>query len=446
MSENKMGTMGIKKLLLTMSVPIMISMLIQALYNIVDSMFVARVSETALTAVSLCYPVQMIMVAVACGTAVGMNTPLARYLGEGKYSEANQTALHGIFLAVCNGILFALLGFFFSDAFVRFFSSDPQTVAMGASYLRICTIFSFGIFIQITYERIMQATGNTIYNMVIQIIGALTNIVLDPIFIFGYFGIPAMGVTGAAVATVAGQMFAMILGIVVTQKKITAVRIDLKQWSFNPRTIRQIYRVGLPAILMQSITSFMTVFMNLILMPFSALAVSVFSIYYKLQQFLLMAIMGMTCALIPIISYNYGAGKKARILEAIRFSLVISVVVMAAGTVVFQLWPEQLLYLFDAKETMLEIGIPALRIISTSFVFVGISMVLCSAFQALEYEKMSLLITLLRQLVLLIPLTWVFAQMFGLNHCWWAFLITEILCAAVSLRFLAVMKRTLRER
>lgn len=441
MSENKMGTMEIKKLLLTMSVPIMISMLIQALYNIVDSMFVARVSEDALTAISLCYPIQMIMIAVACGTAVGMNTPLARYLGEGKGSNANQTALHGIFLAICNGIVFALLGFFFSKNFIIFFSTDAHIVEMGTSYLRICTICSFSIFIQITYERIMQATGNTVYNMVIQIIGALTNIILDPIFIFGYFGIPAMGVTGAAIATVVGQIFAMILGIVITQKKITAVRLSLKQWKFNINIIKQIYRVGFPAILMQSITSFMTVFMNIILMPFSLLAVSVFSIYYKLQQFLLMAIMGMTCALIPIVSYNYGAGKKTRILEAIHFSLLLSVAVMLVGTVVFQIFPEQLLYLFDAKENMLEIGIPALRIISISFVFVGVSMVLCSAFQALEYEKKSLIITLLRQLLILVPLTWVLAHTVGLNNCWWAFPITEIVCAGISLKILSTVKK-----
>ena len=441
MVENKMGTMEIKKLILSMSIPIMISMLIQALYNIVDSMFVARVSDEALTAVSLCYPVQMIIVAVACGTAVGMNTLLSRYLGEKRSEEANQTALHGIFLAICNGIIFAVIGGFFSEAFLGFFSSDNQTIEMGVSYLRICTIFSVSIFVQITYERIMQSTGNTIYNMIIQGIGALTNIVLDPIFIFGYFGIPAMGVTGAAIATVTGQIFAMLLGIIVTQKKITAVQIHLKQWKFDKSMISQIYRVGFPAILMQSIMSFMTVFMNMILMPFSALAVSVFSIYYKLQQFVFMAITGMTCALIPIVSYNYGARKKTRILEAIRFSLVISTCIMLVGTIIFQLIPKQLLYLFDAKENMLEIGIPALRLISTSFVFAGVSIVLCSVFQALGHERKSLVITLLRQLLLLIPLTWIFAHIFGLNNCWWAFLITEVVCAVISLKALSAVKK-----
>lgn len=441
MTENKMGVMEVKKLILTMSVPIMISMLIQALYNIVDSMFIARVSEKALAAVSLCYPVQMIIVAVACGTAVGINALLSRYLGEKKPEKANQIALHGIFLAICNWVIFFIIGLFFSEAFLGLFSSDKEIVRMGVSYMRICTMFSFGVFVQITYERIMQATGNTIYNMIIQGIGALINIVLDPIFIFGYFGLPAMGVTGAAIATVAGQIIAMLIGIVVTQRKIKEVRIHPREWRFSLKTIGHIYRIGFPAILMQSIMSFMTVFMNMILIPFSDLAVSVFSIYYKLQQFVFMAVLGMTNALIPIVSYNFGARLRERILAAIRFSLLVGTVIMLAGTILFQLMPRQLLYLFDAKENMLAIGVPALRIISVSFVFAGISMVLCSVFQALGHAAASLVVTLLRQLVLLVPLTWLLARIFGLDICWLAFPITEGLTAAISLVMLAVVRR-----
>lgn len=440
MKENKMGTMEMKKLILTMSFPIMISMLVQALYNIVDSMFVARVSETALAAVSLCYPIQMILVAVACGTGVGVNALLSRYLGEKKYNEANQIALHGIFLALCNWAVFAILGIFFSKTFLRLFSSDEQILQMGISYMKICTIFSFGVFIQITYERIMQSTGNTIYNMIIQGVGALINIILDPVFIFGYFGLPAFGVTGAAIATVIGQLIAMIIGIVITQKKIKEIKIHPKECKLNIKVIGKIYRIGFPAILMQSIMSFMTVFMNMILISFSELAVSVFSIYYKLQQFVFMAVLGMNNALIPIISYNYGARKKERILEAIQFSLVISTIIMAIGTIIFQLFPKELLYLFDAKENMLAIGIPALRIISISFIFAGVSMVLCSVFQALGHANQSLYITLLRQLILLIPLTWIIALNFGLNISWFSFIITEIICAIISIIILKNIK------
>lgn len=441
MEENKMGVMEMKKLLLTMSFPIMISMLVQALYNIVDSMFVARVSETALTAVSLCYPVQMIIVAVACGTGVGVNALLSRYLGEKKYKKANQIALHGIFLAICNWIVFAILGFFFSEAFLRLFSSNEQILEMGVSYMKICTIVSFGVFVQITYERIMQSTGNTIYNMIIQGVGALINIILDPIFIFGYFGIPALGVSGAAIATVIGQIIAMILGIVITQTRIKEVNISIKDWKLDLGMIKNLYKIGFPAILMQSIMSFMTVFMNMILIPYSELAVSVFSIYYKLQQFVFMAVFGMNNALIPIVAYNYGARKRTRILQAIRFSLIISSIIMAVGTIVFELIPKELLYLFDAKENMLAIGIPSLRIISLSFIFAGISMVLCSVFQALGHANKSLYITLLRQLLILIPLTWGLAKLFGLNVGWWSFPITEAVCAGISLVLLVVVRK-----
>lgn len=329
--ENKMGTMNMKKLIVTMSIPVMLSMLIQALYNIVDSMFIAYYSQEGLTAVSLCYPVQMIIVAVACGTGVGVNSLLSRFLGENEKNKANSVAMHGIFLAICNGIVFALLGVLFAEKFLMFFSNNEQIIDMGVSYMKICTLFSFGVFVQITYERIMQSTGNTFYNMIIQGAGALINIVLDPIFIFGYFGMPALGVTGAAIATVNGQIIAMIMGIFITQQKIKEIQLKIHEWRPQKTILKQIYRVGFPAILMQSIMSFMTVFMNVILIPFSTLAVTVFSIYYKLQQFIFMAVSGMTNALIPIIAYNYGANHKQRIHEAIRFSLFLSTAIMLVG-------------------------------------------------------------------------------------------------------------------
>lgn len=444
MKENKMGTMEVRRLILTMSLPIMISMLVQALYNIVDSMFVARVSEAALAAVSLCYPIQMIMVAVACGTGVGINALLSRYLGEKKREKASQVAMHGLFCAICNWLVFAVIGLFFSEAFLRLFSDDVQIIMMGISYMQICTICSFGVFVQITYERIMQSTGNTIYNMVIQGVGALINIILDPIFIFGLGPVPALGTAGAAIATVIGQIVAMFLGIIITQKKIREIQLSVRGFHLDGMIMKAMYRIAIPAILMQSIMSFMTVMMNMILAPFSEMAVSVFSIYYKLQQFVFMAVLGMNNALIPILSYNYGAHQMERIREGIRFALWMSCVIMAIGTVVFQLLPTQLLYLFDAKETLLSIGIPALRTISVSFVFAGISMVLCSVFQALASPNHSLLVTLLRQMVILLPLAYGFSSAFGLDMCWWSFPITEVLCALLSLYLLrSVQKRVL---
>lgn len=440
MEENKMGVMEIKRLIMTMSLPIMISMLVQALYNIVDSMFVARVSDNALAAVSLCYPIQMIIVAVACGTAVGLNALLSRYLGQKKPKEANQVALHGILLAIVNWLIFAVIGIFFSEAFLKLFSTDQEIVSMGISYMKICTIFSFGVFMQITYERIMQSTGNTVYNMIIQGVGALVNIILDPIFIFGMLGLPAMGVTGAAIATVVGQIVAMLLGIVITQTKIKEVQIHLREFQLKVRIIKDMYRIAIPAILMQSIMSFMTVFMNMILVTFSELAVSAFSIYFKLQQFVFMAVNGMNNALIPIISYNFGARKQQRILDSIHFSLLIACVIMIAGTIVFQCFPEQLMYLFDANEEMMSIGVPALRIISLSFVFAGISLVLSAVFQSVDHANKSLVITLLRQMVLLLPIVYLLANQFGLNALWWAFPITEAIVSILAYIYLKIVK------
>ncbi|WP_242857685.1 MATE family efflux transporter [Beduini massiliensis] len=446
MKENKMGTMEIKKLIMTMSIPIMISMLVQALYNIVDSMFVAKVSQNALAAVSLCYPIQMIIVAVACGTAVGLNALLSRYLGQKKQQEANQVALHGIVLALFNWLIFSIIGIFFSDVFLRLFTQDQEILKMGISYMRICTLFSFGVFMQITYERIMQATGNPIYNMIIQGLGALVNIALDPIFIFGLFGFPKLGVTGAAIATVIGQIAAMLLGIFITRLKIKEVQIHFSQFKFQWQMIKDFYRIAIPAILMQSIMSFMTIFMNMILVTFSEVAVSVFSIYFKLQQFVFMAVNGMINALIPIVSYNYGAKKKERITATISFTLKISCIIMIAGMLLFQFFPKELLYLFNAEEEMLSIGVPALRTISYSFVFAGISMILCSIFQALDHGMKSLIITLLRQMILLLPSAYILAMTFGLNISWWAFPITEIICSCISLLFLKIVKTTTIEQ
>ena len=430
---NKMEHMEIKKLVISMSLPIIISMVIQALYNIVDSIFVAKISSDALTAVSLCYPVQTIMVAIACGTAVGFNTLLAHYLGEKKFDYANNTMMHGILLGFLNGLVFLVLGFLFSNTFLSWFTRDVQILGLANTYIRICTMFSFSVFVQIIFERIMQATGNAIYNMVMQGAGAIINIILDPILIFGWFGLPRMGVTGAAIATVIGQFCGMMIGYWITKKKIDTLEIKGSNFRFSTDILARIYKVGVPAILMQSVLSFMTVFMNMILAPISAMAISAFSVYYKLQNFLNMAVLGITNALIPIVAYNNGAKRKDRAKDAIQFSLLLSIGIMFVGTIVFQLFPKQLLSMFSANDEMYAFGIPALKIISLSFVFAGISMVLCAAFQALNKANTSLVITLARQLVILIPLTYGLMKCFGINVGWYAFVVTEILCSMYSL-------------
>ena len=438
---NKMEHMEIKKLVISMSLPIIISMVIQALYNIVDSIFVAKISSDALTAVSLCYPVQTIIVAIACGTAVGFNTLLARYLGEKKFDYANNTMMHGILLGFLNGLVFLVLGFLFSNTFLSWFTRDAQILGLANTYIRICTMFSFSVFVQIIFERIMQATGNAIYNMVMQGAGAIINIILDPILIFGWFGLPRMGVTGAAIATVIGQFCGMMIGYWITKKKIDTLQIKMSNFSFSTNILARIYKVGVPAILMQSVLSFMTVFMNMILAPISAMAISAFSVYYKLQNFLNMAVLGITNALIPIVAYNNGAKRKDRARDAIQFSLLLSIGIMFVGTIIFQLFPKQLLSMFSANDEMYAFGIPALKIISLSFVFAGISMVLCAAFQALNKANTSLVITLARQLVILIPLTYGLMKCFGINVGWYAFVVTEILCSMYSLFEWRKMKR-----
>lgn len=433
MKENIMESMPIRKLVFSMSVPIAASMLIQALYNFVDSAFVANFSPAALLAVSLCYPIQSIMVATACGTAAGFNTVLSRSLGAKQYHKANQIILHGLFLALCNWIVFAILGWCFADWFVGLYSQDPAVIAQGAAYLKICTLFSFGIFIQITYERILQAAGDAMGNMYMQGIGALLNIILDPIFIFGWFGLPALGVVGAAIATVIGQQCAMLTGILIVKKKIKMFDIHPSEFKLSWPLIRQIYKVGVPAILVQSIMSFMTLFMNAVLGMFSALAISAFNVVNKLQQLVYMIVMGVTNGLIPITAFNYGAGKTDRIIEGVRFSIQLAGVVVLVGMAAFELFPVQLFSLFGHDVQLEAIGIPALRISSLSLIFASTSMILCSAFQALNHAQESLVVTLLRQIVLLLPLVWAFASLAGIQACWWAFVIAEVISCFYAL-------------
>lgn len=425
MTGNKMESMPIRQLVLSMSIPIAISMLIQALYNFVDSVFVANYSDQALLAVSLCYPIQTIIVAFAVGTAAGFNTVLSRSLGAKQKQKADQIVLHGLFLSIANGLVFALLGWFGSEWFMGLFTQSAQVIAQGVIYLRVCTLMCTCIFIQITYERILQAAGDAMGNMIMQGVGALINIILDPIFIYGWFGFPAMGILGAAVATVTGQVIAMLTGIWIVQKKIHIFDIHPTQFKLSPHLIKEIYQVGIPAILMQSIMSFMSLAMNAVLGIFSEVAISAFNVVSKLQQIVYMIVSGITNALIPITAYNYGAANKQRVLDGIRFSLLIATVVAACGTVLFELFASQFLTLFGHDANMLAIATPALRIVSLSMIFAAITMVLCAAYQAAGKPKDSLVITLIRQIILLLPLVWVFAMTFGIQQCWWAYLVAE---------------------
>ena len=439
--ENKMGVMPIPKLLITMSLPIVLSMLVQALYNIVDSIFVAQINENALTAVSLAFPVQNLMIAISAGTGVGINALLSRNLGEKKYEDANLAARNGIFLAIVSSIIMALIGIFGSRPFFLMQTKDPQIVSYGTQYMTIITVVSIGIFMQITFERLLQATGRTIYTMITQGLGAIINIILDPILIFGLFGFPRMEVAGAALATITGQVIAVFLSFYYNIKKNPEININMKGFRPNKRVISYIYQVGIPSIIMQSIGSVMVFGMNKILLLFSSTAAAVFGVYFKLQSFIFMPIFGLNNGMIPIIAYNYGSRQKKRILSTIKLSVGIAVFIMCIGFFLFQAFPAQLLSFFDASEHMLEIGVPALRIISLSFIFAGYCIIIGSVFQALGNGMYSLVVSAARQLLVILPVAYLFAMIFGLHMVWWAIPIAEIVSVLLSMFLFRRIKR-----
>ncbi len=430
--QNKMGTMPINKLLITMSLPMIASMLVQAMYNIIDSIFVARLGEAALAAVSIAFPVQNLMIAVSSGTCVGVNALLSRSLGEQNQENAQKAAVNGIFLAIMGSIVFAVFGLFGSHFYFASQTNDPEIIEYGVQYLQICTVLCFGIFLEMTFERILQSTGRTIYNMFSQGIGAVTNIILDPIMIFGYFGCPAMGIRGAALATVIGQMFAMLLSLFFNRKKNPDVSIQMKGFRPDPGTIKTIYSVGIPSIVMQSITSITTYGMNQILMSFSATAVTVYGVYFKLQSFIFMPVFGLNNGMVPIIAYNYGARNRKRIMDTAKSSITIAVSIMLVGLAIFQIFTPQLLLLFDASDHMLEIGVHALRMISLSFLFAGYCIIVGSIFQALGNGIYSLIVSVARQLVCILPLAYFFAKLGGLSAVWYAFPLAEIMSLVMS--------------
>ncbi len=426
MSENKMGVMPVPKLLISMSLPMIASMLVQALYNIVDSMFVAQLNEAALTSVSLAFPVQNLMIAVASGTGVGINSLLSRSLGEKKLELANKIASNGVFLALMSSLVFMAFGLVGSRLFFAAQTSDPQIIAYGTQYISIITIASTGIFIQVTYERLLQSTGKTFFNMITQGTGAIINIILDPILIFGWFGLPAMGVAGAALATVIGQFCSAILAVRFHNKHNPEIVVKARGFQICKETIGSIYKIGVPSILMQSIGSVTTFAMNNILLMFSSTAATVYGVYFKLQSFIFMPLFGLTNGMIPIVAYNYGAKKKERIYQTIKVSMIIAVSIMAIGLALFQTIPATMLGLFEASDQMLEIGIPALRTISLSFVFAGFCIISSSVFQALGNGVYSLAVSVARQLIVIIPVAFLFAKLFGLHMVWWAYPIAEI--------------------
>lgn len=430
--ENKMGIMPIPKLLISMSLPIMLSMLVQALYNIVDSIFVARYSQDALTAVSLAFPVQNFMIALGSGTGVGVNALLSKSLGEKKFELANKTAMNGLFLAVCNYVVIALFGIFGTEIFFKSQIENPLVIESGVAYLKVISTLSVGLFCSIMLERLLQSTGNTIYSMLSQGAGAITNIILDPIMIFGLCGFPEMGITGAALATIIGQFVSMLVGIYFNLKKNKEIHFSLKNFKPDGRIIKSIYIVGIPSIIMMSINSILTFCFNKILLMFSEVAVSVYGIYFKLNSFIFMPVFGFNNGVIPILAYNYGARKRQRIMKTIKLGVLSACSILFIGMIIFQLIPEQLLSLFDAEQEMLEIGVKALRTISLSFVFAGYGIILSAAFQAFGNGLYSLLTSVIRQLVVVLPVAYIFAVTMGLDAVWWSYPIAELVAVVVS--------------
>lgn len=444
--ENKMGVMPVNKLLISMSVPMMLSMLVQALYNIVDSIFVARISEDALTAVSLAFPVQTLIVAIAGGTCVGVNALLSKSLGAKDYRQANDAANNGIFLAAISYLLFLLVGLFLAKPFYQAQTSDPEILHYGEQYLSIVCILSFGFFAQFIFERLLQSTGKTFYTMITQLTGAIVNLILDPIMIFGLFGFPRMEAAGAALATVIGQMAAGALACIFNFKKNTEIHISFKGFRPNGAIIRTIYKVGVPSIIMQSIGSIMTFSMNQILIAFSSTATAVFGVYFKLQSFIFMPIFGLNNGMVPIVAYNYGAKNKSRMLQTYRLSIVFAVCIMMLGMASFLLIPDKLFLLFDASEHMLSMGVPALRIISVHFPVAAFCIVTGTLFQALGKAIYSMVNSICRQLVVLLPAAYLLAQLGDVNYVWWSFPIAEIASAIVTIIFLFRIKKEILDR
>lgn len=434
-----MGIYPIPKLLVSMSVPIMVSMLVQALYNIVDSIFVAQISEEQLelTAVSVAFPIQNLIIAFASGIGVGVTALISRSLGEKKADEAGKAAVQGILIQTVCYAIFLIIGLFFVRPFFESQTDNPVIIEYGVQYLSICCVLSFGVFIQITFEKFLQSTGRTVYSMITQLIGAIANIVLDPILIFGWFGMPRMGIRGAAIATVIGQMIGAAFGIVFHFMKNHEIKISLRDFRPHPKSLLHILTVGIPSVAMMSIGSVMTYLLNKILFTLEAIgeaATTILGVYFKLQSFILMPCFGLNNGMLPIVAFNYGAKNKKRITQTIKLSVIIAIGLMAVGLLIFQFMPNTLLSLFNINESMTELGCIALRIISLSFVFAAFNIVMTGVFQAFGNGVFSLLISFIRQIIVLIPAAYIFSKIATVNEIWFSFPIAEfaafILCVA----------------
>lgn len=445
-SENKMGVMPVNKLLLSMAVPMIISMLVQALYNIVDTIFVSSLGQDALTALSLAFSLQNLMIAVAVGTGVGVNALLSKSLGAKEYDVANKAASNGIFLSICSALVFLVVGIFLTKPYFIMFGSSDMVVEYGSQYLTICCGLSVGLFGQVMFERLLQATGRTMFSMTIQLVGAIINIILDPILIYGYFGLPALGVSGAAYATVIGQIIAFACGIYFNHRFNPEINVKLSDIKPNGMIIGKIYSVGIPSICMGSIGSVMTTGINQIVRlcgDVAEIAQAVFGLYFKIQSFIFMPVFGLNNGMVPIIAYNFGARKRDRMIKTIKLSVLYAVIMMIAGFLLFQLIPEQLLGIFNTgsegdMENIIRVGVPALRRISVSFIFAGFCIVILSVFQALGHGVLSLITSLLRQLGVLLPVAFVIALTTrSLDLMWFAFPVAEIVAVTLSALFLA---------
>ena len=445
--ENKMGVMPVNALLLNMSIPIMISMLVQALYNVVDSYFVSQISQDALNAVSLAFPVQNLMIAVSVGTGVGVNALLARSLGQGDQEKVNRSAVNGVFLAVVSSLVFVALGLTCSRLFYTVQTDIPGIIGYGGDYLTIVCGASMGLFGAVTMERLLQATGRTFYTMIAQAAGAVTNIILDPILIIGLGPFPRMEVAGAALATVIGQFLGCGVSIFFNATRNPDIKMSFKGFRPHGPTIREIYSVGLPSIVMQSIGSGMVFGMNQILIAFTDTATAVFGVYFKLQSFFFMPVFGLCNGMVPIVAYNYGARKPERIVKTIKLAAMYATILMAVGFAVFQIFPGPLLDLFRSEEdvagNLITIGIPALRIISYSWLLAGFGIVCSSVFQALDHGVLSLVSSLVRQLIVLLPVAFLLSRLFqNLDVVWLAFPIAELFSCALCAAFIGrVYKR-----
>ena len=444
-TENKMGTMPVGKLLFNMSLPMMISMLVQALYNIVDSIFVAKLSENALTAVSLAFPLQTLLIAVGTGTGVGMNALISKSLGERDFKKANKIADNGMFLYALSYLVFLILGLTVVKPFYasQIGNADVEIMELGIDYLSTVMMFSVGLFAQIYFERLLTSTGKTIFSMTSQLCGAITNIILDPILIFGLLGAPKMGVTGAALATVIGQCVAGIIACVCNHKFNHEISLNLKGFTPDPQIIGHIYAIGIPSIIMQSIGSIMTYCMNRILITFSSTATAVFGVYFKLQSFFFMPVFGLNNGITPIIAYNYGAKQRKRMIKTIKLSLLVSFCLTFIGFLSFEGIPQVLLGMFNASEDMLIIGVPALRIIGIHYLIAWFCIIIGTVFQALGKAVFSMIVSIMRQLVALIPAAYILAKIGGLHAVWWSFPIAELISLAVTLFFFTKIYRSI---